>query len=230
MQVATLNSITSSVQLNALTAADFVVYNSATDPIVLDLGDQGITFTGLENGVSFDINADGVGATRCAWTTGEDGILALDVNGNGTIDSGAEIFSPYFAGGDYASSLAALASLDSNGDGVMDANDAQFANLTVWQDVNHDGISQANELSSLAGHGITSIDLQATPADSTIDGQEVVSEGTFTTADGTPRDLCRGRLRYSRSRRTPRTLRRHTCSTMRTRHGRSPITPPHAAM
>ena len=182
-QVATLNSITSLAQLTALTAADFVVYNSATDPLILDLGDHGIDLTGLDNGVSFDINADGA-VDQVAWTTGQDGILALDVNGNGTIDSGAEIFSPYFAGGDHASSLAALASLDSNGDGVMDANDAEFANLKVWQDVNHDGISQAGELTGLAAHGITSISLEANPFNGSIDGQEVLSEGTFTNADG----------------------------------------------
>ncbi len=133
--------------------------------------------------MSFDINADGA-LDQMAWTTGEDGILALDINGNGAIDNGAEIFSPYFAGGDFASSLAALASLDSNGDGVMDASDAAFAKLKVWQDVNHDGISQASELTGLAAKGITSISLDANPFDGTIDGQQVVSEGTFTNADG----------------------------------------------
>ena len=181
--VATLDNITTLAGVAALTAADFVVYSSATDPLVLDLGQQGISLSTVETGVSFDINADGA-VDQVAWTTGQDGMLALDVNGNGTIDNGAEIFSPYFAGGEHASSLAALASLDSNGDGVMDANDAQFANLTVWQDVNHDGVSQANELSDLAANGITSIDLQATPTDSTIDGQQVLSQGSFTTANG----------------------------------------------
>ena len=156
---------------------------SVADPLILDLGNHGISLAGIDHGVSFDINADGT-PDQVAWTTGEDGILVLDVNGNGTIDSGAEMFSPYFAGGDYASSLASLASLDSNGDGVMDANDAEFANLTVWQDANHDGVSQANELASLGDHGITSIDLQATPANDTIDGQQVLSQGSFTTADG----------------------------------------------
>ncbi len=82
------------------------------------------------------------------------------------------------------SSLAALASLDSNDDGLIDASDASFANLAVWQDINHDGVSQASELASLADHGIASIDLHAIPADTTIDGQQVLSEGTFATAGG----------------------------------------------
>ena len=68
------------------------------DPIVLDLGEPGLNFSSGENGVTFDINADGV-ADQMAWTAGEDGILALDLDGSGTIDNGTEIFSPWFAGG-----------------------------------------------------------------------------------------------------------------------------------
>ena len=82
-------------ELAALTAADFVVYNSVTDPIILDLGAPGLAFSGLADGVTFDINGDGV-ADQMAWTAGEDGILALDLDGYGTIDNGTEIFSPVF--------------------------------------------------------------------------------------------------------------------------------------
>ena len=96
--------------------ANFV---ATADPLILDLGAAGIELTGLGDGVSFDINADGL-PDQMAWTVGEDGILALDVDGNGTIDSGAEIFSPDFAGGGHAGSLAALATLDENDDGLID--------------------------------------------------------------------------------------------------------------
>ena len=78
---------------------------------MLDLGAPGISFTSLGNGVQFDMNGDGVPG-QVAWTTGEDGILAYDLNGSGTIENGSEIFSPYFAGGHFADGLAALASLD----------------------------------------------------------------------------------------------------------------------
>ena len=154
------------------------------DPLILDLGAPGLAFTSGENSVSFDINADGV-ADQMAWTAGEDGILALDVDGNGTIDNGSEIFSPWFAGGSHAGSLAALATLDDNGDGVIDSGDAAFGNLQVWQDLDHDGVSDAGELKSLADHGITGINLDATPVDGTVDGQQLVAEGTFNKADGT---------------------------------------------
>jgi hypothetical protein len=119
-----------------------------------------------------------------AWTVGGDGILALDVDGNGTIDNGTEIFSPSFAGGEHASSLAALASLDSNGDGLIDSGDIAYDKLQVWQDLNHDGVSDAGELTGLAALGITGINLGATPVDGYLNGQQVLSEGTFNYADG----------------------------------------------
>ena len=171
------------VGFGQLGAANFANLTVA-DPIVLDLGAPGIHFTSSADGVAFDINGDGV-ADQTAWTTGEDGILAFDVNGNGIIDNGTEIFTPHFAGGSYASGLAALASLDNNADGKIDNADAAFDQLQVWQDLNHDGVSQPEELTSLAAQGITAIDLNAAPSNGEIDGQSLRSEGTFTHADGT---------------------------------------------
>ncbi len=164
-----------------LVDANFV---ASADPIILDLGTPGISFSSLNNGVTFDINGDGT-LDQVAWTASNDGILAYDVNGSGTIENGTEIFTPNFAGGNYASGLAALATLDSNGDGVIDSTDSAFGNLLVWQDNNHDGISDAGELSTLTDHGITAISLDATPTDATVDGQQLQVQGSFTYADGT---------------------------------------------
>ena len=90
---------------------------SVADPIILDLDKNGFAFSSLEQGVTFDINADGKG-DQIAWTS-DDGILAYDVDGNGVIDNGSEIFTPDFNGGKFASGVAALASLDSNKDGKL---------------------------------------------------------------------------------------------------------------
>jgi hypothetical protein len=182
--VATLSNITTLSQLTAITASDIVVYSNAADPIILDLGAPGISFSSVSNGVSFDINGDGV-KDQVAWTTGNDGILAYDVNGSGTIENGTQLFTPNFAGGNYASGLAALASLDSNADGVINSADANFSNLLVWQDNNHNGIGDAGEVSSLADHGITGINLDATPADGSIDGQQLQAQGSFSYVNGT---------------------------------------------
>jgi T1SS-143 domain-containing protein len=153
------------------------------DPIILDLDHNGIALTTLDNGVSFDINADGH-QDKIAWTAGTDGILAYDVDGNGKIDNGSEIFSPHFAGGTYVDGLAALATLDSNHDGKIDANDEAFSKLTIWQDLNHNGISDAGELSSLADHQIASLSLDAHASDSTINGQSILADGSYTLDDG----------------------------------------------
>jgi T1SS-143 domain-containing protein len=153
------------------------------DPIVLDLDKNGFAFSSIDNGVVFDINADGK-ADQIAWTS-DDGILAYDVDGNGVIDNGSEIFTPDFNGGKFASGVAALASLDTNGDGKIDAGDDAFSKLQVWIDANNNGISDAGELSSLSDHRVTSISLTADQSGGEEDGQTIFAEGEFTFADGT---------------------------------------------
>ena len=174
------------IDLQGVTITDLrtLITNGHIDPIVLDLGGEGIHFTSVQDGVQFDLNANGV-HEQVAWTSGHEGILALDVNHNGTIDDGSEIFSPFFAGGSFADGLAALASLDTNGDGKIDASDDAYSQLQIWQDLNHDGISDPGELSGLADLGIKSIALDAEEANDEIDGQTVTANGTFMKNDGT---------------------------------------------
>ncbi|KQU98707.1 hypothetical protein ASD12_20145 [Mesorhizobium sp. Root102] len=183
-QVATFDNITTLGQLTTLTSADFVVHNSATDPIILDLNHDGFAFSDLSHGVQFDINGDGV-KDQVAWNTSHDGMLAVDLNHDGKIDDGTELFTPNFGGGNFASGAAALASLDSNHDGVIDHDDAAFSSLLIWKDANANGASDAGELSHLADNGIVSISTAATPTVGEIDGQTVTGNGTFQMADGT---------------------------------------------
>ena len=150
------------------------------DPIILDLGPEGID---LSYTAAFDLNGDGQ-LDNIAWPGGQDGMLVMDLDGSGAIEDGTEVFSPDFGPGGYADALDALASLDSNHDGVTDSADPGFANLLVWQDQNHDGVSDAGELKTLADLGITGIYLNATASSGTIDGQQLLAEGTFTYADG----------------------------------------------
>jgi VCBS repeat-containing protein len=152
------------------------------DPIILDLDNNGFALSSIDNGVTFDINADGK-ADQIAWT-GQDGILAYDLNGNGKIDDGSEIFTPDFNGGQFTSGVAALASLDANGDGRIDGGDAAFSHLKVWVDANNNGISDVGELASLSDHGVTSISLSTDQTDGVEDSQMVFSEGEFIFADG----------------------------------------------
>jgi trimeric autotransporter adhesin len=80
--------------------------------------------------------------------------------------------------------FAALATLDSNGDGQVDMSDMAFAALQVWQDLNGDGISQANELQSLSDAGVASIQVHGNTTSSLNAGNWIGLEGSFQTTDG----------------------------------------------
>ncbi|KPF42169.1 Ig-like domain-containing protein, partial [Rhizobium sp. AAP43] len=175
------------LQGTAISNFNDVLIHSAADPIILDLDKNGFALSSIGDGVTFDINADGH-KDQIAWTS-DDGILAYDVDGNGLIDNGSEIFTPDFKGETFASGVAALASLDSNGDGKIDANDQAFAKLQVWVDADNDGVSDQGELSSLSDHGVASISLTTDNTGGVEDGQTVFSEGSFTFLDGSEGDF-----------------------------------------
>jgi hypothetical protein len=86
------------------------------------------------------------------WPTARTPWIALDVNGNGVIDSGAELFGSNTRLGDHtaANGFVALAALDANHDRVIDALDPAFTKLQLW----------GSELRPLADV-ITSISLDA---------------------------------------------------------------------
>lgn len=132
------------------------------DPLIIDLGETGIELRSLEHGVNFDLDNNGF-AEKTAWIGTEDGFLALDRNGNGSIDNGGELFGDQVIlkdGSKSESGFEALAELDDNSDGIIDNNDIAFADLRVWIDANHNGKSESNELKTLNETGIVSISLE----------------------------------------------------------------------
>ena len=158
------------------------------DPIILDLDGDGLETVGLAGNVYFDHDGDGV-LTKTGWAGKNDALLVWDRNANGRIDTGAELFGDFtpLPNGTLApNGFAALAALDSNGDGIIDASDPAFAELKLWRDADQNGATGAGELISLADAGILSLNLANTLKNQNLaNGNQLTREGSFTRTDGT---------------------------------------------
>jgi hypothetical protein len=158
------------------------------DPLTLDLDADGLETRPVSAGVLFDHDADGV-RTGTGWVASDDGFLVLDRNGNGTIDSGRELFgdSTLKTNGTLAlDGFDALADLDTNADGKVDSLDAFWDNLRVWRDLDQDGVSDAGELATLSSLGITGFNTAKT-ANAVVlaDGNRIADLGSYEKSDGT---------------------------------------------
>ncbi|MGY3448401.1 calcium-binding protein [Bradyrhizobium sp. USDA 4353] len=157
------------------------VFDASADPLVLDLSGNGIRLT-AESVVSplFDMNNTGF-AIHTGWVQSGTGLLVLDKNDNGRIDNGSELL-----GAPAPVGFAALATMDLNADGVIDAKDLAYAELKVWDDANGNASVDAGELLTLEQAGIASINVGATTQTGvSIAGNIVNATGSFTRADGT---------------------------------------------
>jgi hypothetical protein len=135
---------------------------------VLDLAGDGIELTSWQDGVVFDL-VPWVGPAHRAWTQADsdDAWLVLDLSHDGKIDNGLEMFGdmtvqPAGAGSKTANGFLALEQYDQGTDGLIDERDSVYQRLQLWQDRNHDGVSQPDELYSLASKGVAGISVEYT--------------------------------------------------------------------
>ena len=159
-------------------------YKGAADPVIIDLLGDGLD---ASTAVAFDLDHDGT-PNNIAWPGAGDGLLVADLDGSGMIEDGSEVVSPALGGGNYADSLEALATFDSNGDGKVTAEDTGFQTLKVWSDTNSDGVSDAGELHGLSDLGIVEIDLGTEDVDFDAGGQHAFAKGSVLFEDGSRTD------------------------------------------
>jgi hypothetical protein len=158
----------------------------AASPIVLDLDGNGVRTTSAANGVNFDLNGTG-NAAKVGWASATDGLLVKDINGDGRINDGTELFgvATQKADGTRAGNgYEAMKLEDSNGDGTLSAADKSFGDLKLWVDANQDGKTDDGELHGLVDFGIVSLDLQALVGTEVDNGNLLGLVSSYTTADG----------------------------------------------
>ncbi len=148
------------------------------DPLVLNFSGTAAQLSSQR--FKFDLNTDGQ-TEDINFVTGASGFLALDRNGDGKINDGAELFGA--ASGD---GFAELAALDADQNGWIDENDAGYNQLRVWTKDS----SGKDQLATLrqANVGALNLGRVATPFDlkdssNALQGQ-IRSTGIFLQEDG----------------------------------------------
>lgn len=149
-----------------------------TDPLVINFDGLGASLS--QTRFEFDLDSDGTTEQIATLRPGS-GYLALDRNGDGTINNGSELFGPSSGRG-----FAELAAYDEDGNNFIDEGDSIYHQLRIWM-TNEDGTTQ---LAALGDKNIGAIFLghvsspfQLKDAQNNLLG-EVVNSGIYLTEDG----------------------------------------------
>lgn len=136
-------------------------------PIVIDTAGDGIELTSSKQGVVFELQQDRFGPWAWTQAGSDDAWLVLDNSGEGLIEHGSELFGgtmpqPKPLVGGELHGFNALGQYDQNQDGLVDASDEIWDELRLWQDLDHDGKSTAEELLALDKIGIAGLSVKYT--------------------------------------------------------------------
>lgn len=98
--------------------------DAAVDPLVINFNGAAPALTDAK--YSFDIDCDGL-KDQISFVGPGSGFLALDINGDGQVNNGGELFGPGSGDG-----FADLAQYDEDGNGWIDEGDSVFSRLRIW--------------------------------------------------------------------------------------------------
>ena len=161
-------------------------------PLALDLDGDGIETVGFSANIYFDHDGDSFKELSGAIAS-DDGLLVLDINGDGQINSGAELFgnNTLLDDGELAENgFLALAELDSNDDGIIDAEDSRYAELRVWRDIDQDGVADDGELLTLEDAGVQSLNtIYSEQSYTDAFGNQHLQVGSYTNTAGEVRTM-----------------------------------------
>src|SRR5262245_9086974 len=137
-------------------------------PLVVDVGGDGIQLGTKGEGVYFDLLAVGT-SLHLQWVRphGDEAFLVADLNGNGRIDDGSELFGEgtmlVHRGTRARNGFIALAQYDSpslggNDDGLITKDDAIWSTLRLWTDSDANGRSAPGEIQTPQALGVVAFE------------------------------------------------------------------------
>lgn len=171
-------------------------------PIAIDLDGDGFEFVNVDDSdIFYDVTGDGW-KRRTAWVGRDDGLLAIDLDGDGKIDRPDEIaFANRVEGAQ--TDLEGMAAFDANGDGRFDADDRDWSRFGIWQDANQNGETDAGEFNALEALGVQAVLLDSDGRFQVINGQTIHGIGRLVKADGSELALADVTLAFSQQRQLP---------------------------
>ena len=152
------------------------VRSAQNDPLVIGLGNQGIQLTPLSP-ISPYFNFQGGSETQQTAWIGKDTGLLVEAPIDGTISNASQL----------VTSFSELASLDTNGDGVVSGS--ELNNLDVWEDTNADGVVNQGELVPIKSLNVISISLKTVTVDTLLAGSVIEQIAVANMSDGTTRQI-----------------------------------------
>ncbi|WP_423455379.1 Ig-like domain-containing protein [Ottowia sp. VDI28] len=161
-------------------------YHEGFGPVVVDLGDDGLDLLDATvNPVHLDFNGDGV-LDQLGWVAPSDAFLVVDIDRDGRITQLDEIsFLSYWPGA--LTDLEGLQAFDTNGDGILSAEDERWADFGLFRDLNSNGVQDEGEFTPIAQTGITSISLHREGEPTENQGNVVWGTSRVQMADGSTR-------------------------------------------